>query len=86
MKIQRYEYLNKNRKMRTHPPFSAYPSTFQCVPIHLSVRSHPPFMKITVRTYPPFSAYPSTFHFEATKNNTYLNEIFDKKAGTMFAE
>ncbi|WP_286634221.1 hypothetical protein, partial [Escherichia coli] len=21
MKIQRYEYLNKNRKMRTHPPF-----------------------------------------------------------------
>ncbi|EFN4532156.1 hypothetical protein FQG36_22020 [Escherichia coli] len=75
MKIQRYEYLNKNRKMRTHPPFSAYPSTFQCVPIHLSVR-----------TYPPFSAYPSTFHFEATKNNTYLNEIIDKKAGTMFAE
>lgn len=64
MKIQRYEYLNKNRKMRTHPPF----------------------MKITVRTYPPFSAYPSTFHFEATKNNTYLNEIIDKKAGTMFAE
>ncbi|EEG7577942.1 TPA_asm: hypothetical protein G3305_004090, partial [Salmonella enterica] len=46
----------------------------------------PPFMKITVRTYPPFSAYPSTFHFEATKNNTYLNEIIDKKAGTMFAE
>ncbi|EBE2543202.1 hypothetical protein GXS19_004651 [Salmonella enterica] len=83
--------------MRTHPPFSAQPSTFhenysaylstfQCVPIHLSVRSHPPFMKITVRTYPPFSAYPSTFHFEATKNNTYLNEIIDKKAGTMFAE
>ena len=53
MKIQRYEYLNKNGKMRTHPPFSAYPSTF---------------------------------HFEATKNNTYLNEIIDKKAGTMFAE
>ncbi|EDZ23024.1 hypothetical protein SEEH3711_06400 [Salmonella enterica subsp. enterica serovar Heidelberg str. 622737-11] len=39
-----------------------------------------------MRTYPPFSAYPSTFHFEATKNNTYLNEIIDKKAGTMFAE
>ncbi|MDN0747497.1 hypothetical protein FCX55_21865 [Escherichia coli] len=75
MKIQRYEYLNKNRKMRTHPPFSAYPSTFQCVPIHLSVRTHP-----------PFSAYPSTFHFEATKNNNYLNEIIDKKLGTMFAE
>ncbi|EJC4892016.1 hypothetical protein ACY4NF_005233 [Escherichia coli] len=62
--MQRDEYLNKNSKMRTHPPF----------------------MKITVRTHPPFSAYPSTFHFEATKNNTYLNEIIDKKAGTMFAE
>ncbi|QVZ54326.1 hypothetical protein [Salmonella enterica] len=32
-----------------------------------------------MRTHPPFSAYPSTFHFEATKNNTYLNEIIDKK-------
>ncbi|HFF5833547.1 TPA: hypothetical protein ACGD6H_004517, partial [Escherichia coli] len=63
MKIQRYEYLNKNRKMRTHPPFSAYPSTF----------------------HENYSAYSSTFHFEATKNNTYLNEIIDKKLGTMFA-
>lgn len=52
MKMQRDEYLNKNSKMRTHPPFSAYPSTF---------------------------------HFEATKNKSYLNEIIDKKTGTMFA-
>ncbi|PUL74621.1 hypothetical protein, partial [Salmonella enterica] len=44
------------------------------------------YINITVRTHPPFSAYPSTFHFEATKNNTYLNEIIDKKLGTMFAE
>ncbi|ACH73532.1 hypothetical protein SeD_B0118 (plasmid) [Salmonella enterica subsp. enterica serovar Dublin str. CT_02021853] len=50
--------------MRTHPPFSAQPSTF----------------------HENYSAYPSTFHFEATKNNTYLNEIIDKKLGTMFAE
>ncbi|EBE6691671.1 hypothetical protein CHV77_21950 [Salmonella enterica subsp. enterica serovar Dublin] len=49
--------------MRTHPPFSAqpstfhenysaYPSTFQCVPIHLSVRTHPPFILRRQKTTP----------------------------------
>ncbi|EBC0579691.1 hypothetical protein GPA86_004731 [Salmonella enterica] len=49
--------------MRTHPPFSAQPSTFhenysaylstfQCVPIHLSVRTHPPFILRRQKTTP----------------------------------